>query len=203
LKFFNKKYFFLLLLFIISFCSVFSQINTSLDVLEASLFNYYNSIKDADIEEHRKINRLNWLNFIPSLGYDFISHSYVVSYSFSQIANFIQSQEKKKNKIISIEKHNCIDFDNAILQLHSSYNHINNLIEKLKYDRLIFEKQKELFSIYEKQYQNNEINHEQYLKYSISLMQQQSIINSKENSIIEIILKLEHLVNHKISYTID
>ena len=177
-----------------------AQIITPLDSLESSLTAYYHSLSNADIAEYSESNKYNWLFFVPSVGYDFVGHNYMVTYNLSNIGSYAKAREANSNKVRSIEKRNMISLDNALLQLRVSYEQINNLIDRFAYDQYIIDTERELFSIYQNQYKRDEINHEEYLKHHITLMQKESALNSKRSSIEAEIHRLETLANTKIHY---
>lgn len=193
-------YRFLLLLFLNIGFSCCAQIITPLDSLEASLTKYYHSMSAADIAEYAESNRYNWLYFVPSVGYDFVGHNYMVTYNLSNIGSFAKARESKTNKIRAIEKSGVLSLENALIQLRASYMQINNLIERFAYDQYIIDSERELFSIYQRQYQKDEINHEEYLKHHIALMQKESTLNSKRSSIEAEITRLKVLANADINY---
>lgn len=177
-----------------------AQIITPLDSLEASLTRYYHSMNAAEITEYSESSRYNWLYFVPSIGYDFVGHNYMVTYNLSNLGSFAKAREAKANKIHAIEKSGVLSLENALLQLRASYEQINNLIDRFAYDQYILDTERELFSIYQRQYQKDEINHEEYLKHHIALMQKESVLNSKRSSIEAEINRLKALANANINY---
>lgn len=179
-----------------------SQIITPLDSLQMAVSVNYQNCLSADVQEYKESNKSNFLYFIPAVGYDFINHTYVVSYNFNNVGQFIKAREAKGNKIKSIENRSAVSLDNALYSLQASYNYINNLIGKFQYEKLILGKEEELFSIYQLQYDNDQINHEDYLNHSINMMKKVASLNSKEAVILGKIQEFESKFNCKIAYSL-
>ena len=149
-----------------------------------SVKQYYDTLTAAQIQEYKASNKFLWLSLFPSLGYNFIQNTPVVSLDLSGIGSFCKAKEDKKYKIESIKKINDIDLSDIILEIRSSYSSINHLIEKFKIDKLIFEKKSELFQIYQKKYSNNEIKLEDFLLLEIEFLSSKKNLDDKQYLII-------------------
>ena len=194
------KTFISILFFISSYFYGECQITTPIDSLIGSLKSHHDSIVSAHVHEFKNSNNLNWLYFVPGIGYDFISNRPMISYSLTHVAQYLKTREQQKNKTTSIQKTEKIDFESDVLKLRFLYSDINNRIGQFATDTMIVFKHKQLFEIYKAKFLNNEIMVENYIMYEIALLEKQKALAATKNSILNLISNLEELSNAMVQY---
>ncbi len=138
------------------------------DTLQAGLINYYKQKTEVELSEFQFEKKWNWLRYIPSIGYNFVSNTYMVGYNTNEIANAINSKQAIEAKKISIQKNND-------LLLKSDLMVITAELQSLKHDIALFEAntplismQSQLFDLYTQQYNKGEITPSDYISKKIN-----------------------------------
>ena len=140
----------------------------SYDSLQSGLNNYYKQKTEAELSEFQFEKKWNWLRYIPSIGYNFVSNTYMVGYNTNEIANAINSKQAIAAKIISIQKNNE-------LLLKEDLKVVAAELESLKHEIALFEAnaplismQSQLFDLYTQQYNKGEMTPSDYISKKIT-----------------------------------
>lgn len=190
----------LVLITVFSFNCCKSQILDSLSVLETYVASRNGEVLEADLHIHKESSKHNYLYFVPNLGYDFVWGRPMVTYSFSQIANFLKAKQVSKRKAYSITQTSSINLESSLAKLRSFYSYCVLLFDRMYEDIEVYKLNEQLFEIREKEYNNDEITLEDYLNAKISIAEKKQSINALKDRIVMHVFKIEELTNKQLNY---
>lgn len=136
--------------------------------MQSGLNSYYKQKTEAEISEFKFSRKWNWLRYIPSIGYNFVSNTYMVGYNTNDIANGIISKQAAEAKIISIQKNNDLLLEAALKEVSSEITFIDHQIAIYNANTPLIELESQLFDIYTQQYNKAELTPSIYLSKKIS-----------------------------------
>lgn len=138
------------------------------DTLEVGLNSFYTQKNEAEISEFRFEKKWNWLRYIPSFGYNFVSNSYMIGYNTNDIANALNSKQTIAAKIISIKKHNDLLLKTDLKEIAVELTYIKHQIALYNANTPLVELESQLFDIYTQQYNKAEITPSDYISKKIT-----------------------------------
>lgn len=184
------------------FVSASSQVYTPLDSLKLALDQKYSAILYADIEQFKESRKYNFLNFLPSLGYDFYSHRPIITYNIAALAGLIRSNNERLNKVTSISKHSEITVSSQKNKLVSKYNRLSNLFASYDLELSIYDKFLQLYQIEKAKYNNQEITIAEFTKHQIDLQNKQKVLFAFKDRIYNVIIDIEYMTDYQLNYEI-
>jgi len=164
---FNYTYFalFTIVFFNSGFHAFCQSIEPILNVYSKNLEKQTNK-KLAILSEKTKVN---WLNYIPRLSYDFDSQSLNIGYSLSDIARYYIQKKRNNIELQKLEASLQEASARKVSNLEDKIFDFNSRFEIIKIDTSSLNISRKIFQIAHGQYTNNEITTEVYLLKKLEL----------------------------------
>jgi hypothetical protein len=121
-----------------------------------SLNRYYKALTHSQLEEYNYIERGKVLQYLPSIGYNFITNSPYVTYHTRLLFGAINADRLKKAKIKSIKMQMEIAFQTELEKLYRHYADLEAELSLYNDNIPYYQLQKELFTIAVEKYKNIE-----------------------------------------------
>lgn len=180
----------------------YSQVHTPLDSLIQAVELKHARTLNADIEQYKEKKNLDFLHYLPGIGYDFLNNRPVFTYNLSTIARFFNSRQRKKYKIKSIKKHSTIKIDEVKKRVATAYNHLRVLFSSYALEISIYKKYFDLYKINKEKYENQEITIAEFTRHQIKIQERQKILFKFKDKIFNKITEIEQITNYSLSYEI-
>ena len=178
------------------------QLKTPLDSLLLACDSLVSERKKILLDDLKAQSRFNFLNYVPSLGYDFYNHRPLITYNFSEIARLLNDKEKKNQKIRSIDGGAELDLQQLHKNVTIRHLRLTDLFYTYDIELEIYRFKRELYNFDIMRYKNNEIPMEAFFKSEIEIREFQKKILSIRDQIYTSIIELESLTNYSLNYEI-
>ena len=168
-----------------------SSFTPNLDSMIFSLKAFYTYKTDTETLLIKQKLRFKWLNYLPSIGYNFGFNTPSIGYNTNQLSQSLNAKQTKKTLIEQIKQQNDIEYKNACIEVIFLIRNLQNNIALYHSDLEIFQYQIELFNLRKKEYDKGDITPEAYLNHKIqfenikqNLLKQYNEIETLKNSIL-------------------
>jgi hypothetical protein len=161
-----------------------SNLLPSKQELTLSLANHYREVTKASLSEFNYKERGKFLQYLPNIGYNFVTHSPHITYQTSLLFGALNASNVKKARIVSIKRQVEITFQDDLEKL---YNHLSNLeaaIELYNYRIGYYRLHEDLFNILSEKYKNLEITPFDYIQGKIKLKGEEISLRKEYNQLI-------------------
>jgi hypothetical protein len=182
--------------------SISGQIKTPLDSLLLAVDSLVLQRKLCDLNELKAKSKYNFLNYMPSLGYDFLNNRPLITYNVSEIARLMNDKQKKKFEVSSLEQRSNVDLQKLHKNISILYYRLSDLFSLYYIELEIYKYNSELYTFDLKRYRNNEITLEEFFKSEILILEKRKELLSIKDQIYLGIIDLESLTNYSLNYEI-
>lgn len=180
-----------------------SQVFTPLDSLFQSVDTLYSLKLDASLLEFQVTNKYRALNYLPSIGYDFLNHSPVLTYNISALSGFLNNKQSQKWKQLAVKKQNILELDQAKKIITTHYLHLLDLFAAYNIELEIYKLNLKLYNLNLSKYTNNEIPLEVFIEKQIQIKEKERSLYSMKDQIFHTVITLENLTNYRLYYEIE
>lgn len=191
----------ILIIILISSTS-YAQIIDDITTLENLVIQKHSNQLNSELTAHKKNKTFDYLNFIPSVNYDFVRNNYYLSVHVSDIVGFFEKRHNSKQKKKSIKQVYSVTLEEKLTRLKSNYLYINHLIHQLQEDIEVYKLQKQLFKLKEESYKAEEIPIKEYLEAKIKIKKERQSLHALENRIRLKSFDIEELTSKELNYKI-
>jgi hypothetical protein len=180
-----------------SFVSSYSQqfnLPELSDLLQ-SVEEYYGELTMSQKQENQQMNKMRWLNYIPSPSYHPFAGGFGLSVNIAAPLQELTIKHEKKQKNAAIEKLNKLQSKDLKNQITYEHQTIKISIEEYFQHTIIDSLKAKSFNLYKKLYSKNDVTPSEFLSIQQNFEIYKLQRKSEENSIKKAILQL--LINAK------
>jgi hypothetical protein len=141
-----------------------------LDTLKKSLRIFYQIKSNAEEQEFKYTTKLNFLKYLPSIGYDAFRNAPIINLNTNSLYNEINAKRGKKAKLNSIQKINEVEFNRELSEVTFLVSIINRKIDYYNNQIELLTLETQRFDITKKHYQNKELLPSEFLSKQIDYL---------------------------------
>lgn len=138
------------------------------DTLKASLRAFYQAKTEAEQTEFKQKIRFKWLQFLPSIGWNFGLNTPFIGYSTTDLVTVINDKNTKKYILLGLQSRNEVLFNEALVTVIYQLDNLRHKMTFYHEKETVFKLEKELFEIIQREYDSGEITPTVYLTKKIA-----------------------------------
>gem|GEM_PF-5446317 len=155
-----------------------------LDTLKKALEGHFLALSDVELSQFRTRTKANFLNYLPSPGWNFSTNAPVLSWNLSELFSAVNARQVNKASVQAIREKWQAQYQAAWIEVQMHHQNLTAQIVTYNASLELLEIHRARFEITQRSYQSNEITPSDFLTAKASFLQ---IRNSAAQKYLELI----------------